>query len=119
MVAVPALVMTSGAWPLGEDVLLLVFAVGGLGQRELGRCGAVCRDWRAVHRAPSLWARLLRSLCCSFGTDPFVGVDAVHSAPTGADEDDAWFQAHGLLYRSLQQQCRAWTERVGSGEALA
>jgi hypothetical protein len=116
---VPALVMTSGAWALGEDVLLLVFAVGGLGQRELGRCGAVCRDWRAVHRAPSLWARLLRSLCCSFGTDPFVGVDAVHSAPTGADEDDAWFQAHGLLYRSLQQQCRAWTERVGSGEALA
>ena len=112
--------MASGAAVLSEDVLLLVFALGGLGQKELGRCGVVCRDWRAVHRSPSLWQRLLRSLCCSFGTDPFVGIHTVHNAPTGSGVvDDAWFQAHGLLYRSLQQQCRAWSERVGSGEALA
>lgn len=104
---------------LSHDVLLRIFAVGGLGQRELGRCGCVCRDWRAVHRAPALWQRLLRSLCLCFGTDPFFGVEDGVAPNAAATVDEAWFGTHGLLYRSLQQQCRAWSERVAAGAPLA
>lgn len=112
--------MASSAGLLSDDILLLVFGVGELGQKELGRCGRVCRDWHAVHRAPRLWKRVLRSLCRSFGTDPFVDIDEAQTAATRSfiGVDDAWFWAHGLLYRSLQQQCCAWSERVGSGEAV-
>ena len=93
---------------LSEDVLLRVFLLGELGQRELGRCGRVCRDWRAVHRAPSLWQRLLRCLCRCFGSDPFAGLD-LREADRGAD--DQWFRTHALIYSSLQRQCAAWSER--------
>ena len=101
---------------LAEDVLALLFRRGGLGQRELGRAGCVCREWRAASRAGALWLPLLRELLRCFGSDPFGAAPpaAIRSAAAGGGE--AWFALHRLLFVSLRARCRDWLESLGAKE---